>query len=359
MTQFIFRRIIASIPVLVGVVIVTFILARLIPGDPCTAQLGEKATAAVCEQFNRAKGLDQPVVVQLAIFGRNVLSGDLGDSIRLKRPVTQLIAERLPMTVELGLFALVIAALVGIPAGILSALRRNSAVDIGTMVLSNIGVSMPVFWLGLMLAYLFALVLKGTPLQLPPSGRLSSGISSVPFFEAYHWNVPQGTPLFSIFSFLANLYILNALVTFNWNVLGDAIRHIILPSLALATIPIAIIARMTRSSMLDVLGRDYVRTARAKGLAELGVTMRHAFRNALLPIVTIIGLQLGAVFSGAVLTETIFGLAGVGRMLFEAITARDYPIIQGFTLIIAVGYVAVNLLVDVSYAVFDPRIRFD
>lgn len=359
MLRFIFRRILYSLPVIFGVVAVTFALARLIPGDPCTAQLGEKATPEVCERFNREKGLDRPVLVQFGIFTLDVLRGDLGESIRFKRPVTQLVAERLPMTIELGLFALIVAALIGIPAGILSALRRNSAIDVATMIGSNIGVSMPVFWLGLMLAYVFALLLKDTPFQLPPSGRLSSGISSTPFYEVYRWNVPEGTPLFSLLAFFSNLYIFNAIITLNGQVLLDALRHLILPALALATIPIAIIARMTRSAMLDVLGRDYVRTARSKGLPELGVVLRHAFRNALLPIVTITGLQLGAVFSGAVLTETIFGLAGVGRMLYEAITARDYPIIQGFTLVIAVGYVAANLLVDVSYALFDPRIRLD
>jgi peptide/nickel transport system permease protein len=205
----------------------------------------------------------------------------------------------------------------------------------------------------------FALLLKGTPFQLPPSGRLSSGIPSIPFYQVYGWTFAKGTFSDGAAQFFANLYIFNAIITFQWNVLGDALKHLILPSVALATIPMAIIARMTRASMLDVLGRDYVRTARAKGLASIRVIVAHAFRNALLPIATIIGLQLGGVFSGAVLTETIFGLAGVGRMLYEAITARDYPVIQGFTLVIAFGYVAVNLLVDVSYAFFDPRIRFE
>src|SRR5215212_5652756 len=352
MGQYIFRRIVASLPVLVGVVLVTFALARMIPGGPCVAMLGEKATQAACARFDHEKGFDRPIPVQLVFYIRDVVTGDLGTSIRFNRTVTQL-------TVELGIVALVIATLIGIPAGILSAIRRNSAIDIATMVGANIGVSMPVFWLGLMLAYVFALVLKGTPFALPPSGRLSSGISSIPFYQVYGWALTKGTFADGAAQFFANLYIFNALITFQWNVLGDALKHLILPSVALATIPMAIIARMTRASMLDVLGRDYVRTARAKGLASLRVIMAHAFRNALLPIATIIGLQLGGVFSGAVLTETIFGLAGVGRMLYEAITARDYPVIQGFTLVIAFGYVAVNLLVDLSYAFFDPRIRFE
>jgi peptide/nickel transport system permease protein len=227
------------------------------------------------------------------------------------------------------------------------------------MVGANIGVSMPVFWLGLMLAYIFALLLKNTPFWLPPSGRLSSGLQAIPFYQVYGWAVDKDSVAFRALTFFANLYIFNSLITLQWDVLWDAIKHLILPALALATIPMAIIARMTRSSTLEVLGRDYVRTARAKGLAERRVIFGHAFRNALLPIVTITGLQLGAVFSGAVLTETIFGLAGVGRMLYEAITARDYPIIQGFTLVIAVGYVATNLLVDISYAFFDPRISLE
>jgi peptide/nickel transport system permease protein len=359
MILYILRRIIASLPVLLGVVAVTFVLARMIPGNPCTAMLGEKATKEVCERFNREKGLDQPIPVQFGVFATDVLRGDLGDSIRFKRPVVQIIVERMPVTIELGLAALSIAVLVGIPAGIISATRRNSAVDIGTMVGANIGVSMPVFWLGLMLAYVFALLLKDTPFWLPPSGRLSSGIASTPFYEVYGWTLAKDTASYRTLQFFANLYVLNSLITGQWAVLWDAIRHLILPALALATIPMAIIARMSRSSTLDVLGLDYVRTARAKGLSERRVIVGHAFRNALLPIVTIIGLQLGAVFSGAVLTETIFNLAGVGRMLYEAITARDYPIIQGFTLVIAFSYVAANLLVDLSYAYFDPRNRLD
>jgi peptide/nickel transport system permease protein len=359
MIQYILRRVLASVPVLLGVLLVTFALARLIPGGPCVAMLGEKARPDVCARFNHEKGFDRPIPLQLAFYMRDIFSGDLGNSIRFNRAVTQIIVERLPLTIELGMAALLIATLVGIPAGILSAVRRNSIIDVGTMIGANIGVSMPVFWLGLMLAYLFALLLKGTPLQLPPSGRLSSGLSSVPFYEVYNWAVAKDSFQYGLVQFIANLYIFNSIITFQWAVLADALKHLILPAVALATIPMAIIARMTRASMLDVIGRDYVRTARAKGLADVRVIMAHAFRNALLPIATIIGLQLGAVFSGAVLTETIFGLAGVGRMLFEAITARDYPVIQGFTLVIAFGYVAVNLLVDLSYAFFDPRLRFE
>lgn len=359
MLKYTIRRLLSSIPVIFGVLAVTFILARLVPGDPCTAMLGEKATLAVCERFNREKGLDRPIPVQFGIFVRDIARGNLGESIRFKRPVTQIMVERLPLTIELGLAALAIAVAVGVPAGILSAIRRNSLADVGTMVGANIGVSMPVFWLGLMLAYVFALLLKDTPFWLPPSGRLSAGVSATPFYQVYGWEVTKGTTTHRFLEFFANLYIFNSIITLNWKVLVDAIKHLILPAAALGTIPMSIIARMTRSSMLEVLGRDYVRTARAKGLAEKAVILRHGFRNALLPVVTITGLQLGAVFSGAVLTETIFGLAGVGRILFDAITARDFPIIQGFTLAIAVGYVTVNLLVDLSYAFLDPRLRFE
>jgi peptide/nickel transport system permease protein len=358
MLKYTIRRLLYSLPVLFGVLVVTFVLARSIPGDPCKAILGEKATPEVCERFIRAKGLDKPVPVQFAIYIKDLARGDFGDSIRFKRPVMQILIERLPVTVELGLAGLLIASIIGIPLGIISAIRHNSTVDVATMVGANMGVSMPVFWLGLMLAYVFALLLKDTPFWLPPSGRLSAGVTSIPFYEVYKLELGEGG-LAKLAEFFANMYIFNSIITFDGEVLKDAITHLILPALALGTIPMAIIARMTRSSLLQVLGLDYVRTARAKGLAERHVIMGHAFRNALLPIVTIIGLQLGIVFSGAILTETIFSLAGVGRSLYEAITARDYPIIQGFTVVIAVAYIAVNLLVDLSYAFLDPRIRLD
>jgi peptide/nickel transport system permease protein len=216
-----------------------------------------------------------------------------------------------------------------------------------------------VFWLGLMLAYVFALLLKDTPFWLPPSGRLTAGISTIPFYEAFGWQIAKDTAQYKFAEFFANLYIFNSILTGDWKVMGDTIKHLILPATALSTIPMAIIARMTRSSLLEVLGREYIRAARAKGVPERTVIARHALRNALLPVVTIIGLSLGGLLGGAVLTETIFGLSGVGRALFEAITARDYPIIQAFTLVIAVGYVMVNLVVDLSYTYLDPRVRLE
>lgn len=359
MVYYILRRLLSSIPVIIGIMVVTFVLARLIPGEPCRAMLGEKATPAVCERFTREHGLDKPIYVQLAIYMDNVLQGDFGSSIRFSRPVTTILIERLPTTMELGLSALLIATLIGIPAGIIAAVRHNSPVDVITMVGANIGVSMPVYWLGLMLAYLFAIKLQGTPFWLPPSSRLDTGVVSIPFYQVWGWQVPPGTTLEDILQFISNFYVFNSLITGDWAVLGSAIKHLILPSLALSTIPMAIIARMTRSSMLEVLKQDYIRTARAKGLRRQLVILRHAFRNALVPIVTIIGLQVGTLFAGAVLTETIFGFAGVGRILFEAITARDFPIIQAFTVVIAIGYVFINLLVDISYTFIDPRIRLE
>jgi peptide/nickel transport system permease protein len=357
MLKYIIRRVIYSLPVLFGVLLVTFVLARSVPGDPCKSILGEKATPDVCARFLHEKGLDRSIPEQFVIYLNDLAHGDFGESIRFHRPITQILVERLPMTVELGFLALFLACLVGIPLGMLSALRHNSAVDVATMVGANIGVSMPVFWLGLMLAYVFALLLKNTPFWLPPSGRLSAGLSSVPFYEVWGWYDKGVAP--RILQFVANLYTFNALITFDWELLRDAIKHLILPSVALSTIPMAVIARMTRSSMLQVTQMDYVRTARAKGLHERVVIWRHIFRNALLPLVTVIGLQLGVIFSGAILTETIFSLAGVGRSLYEAITARDYPIIQGFTVVIAIGYILLNLLVDLSYGFLDPRIRIE
>ena len=356
MFRFISQRLLAAIPVLLGILFVTFALARLLPGDPCRAMLGEKATDQVCDAFNARYGLNESIPTQFGIYMGDVLQGDLGQSFRYGRPVSQLLVERLPMTVELTLCALLFATILGITLGIWSATKRNSLVDVGTMLVANVGVSMPVFWLGLMLAYVFALTLKDTPFALPPSGRTSAGVIVPTLMETWNINPPPGL-LHTLLEFLSNMYLFNSAVTLNFPVFIDAARHMILPAVALGTIPLAIIARMTRSSLLDVLGLDYVRTARAKGLRERSVVMRHGFRNALIPVVTIIGLSLGSLLGGAVLTETIFNLSGVGRILFDAIQARDYGIVQGFTLIIAAAYVIINLFVDLLYAFLDPRVR--
>jgi len=357
--QYIVRRVFAAIPVLFGILLVTFVLARLIPGDPCRAILGEKATQAACEKFMREHGLDQPLLIQFGIYIGEIARGQFGDSFRYGMPVARLLVERLPTTVELSFSALFISMIVGIPLGVISAIRHNSWVDVLTMLWANIGVSMPVFWLGLMLAYFFSLVLKDTPFWLPPSGRLSAGMTAEPFYALWGWTLPEGGAGPAVLQFIARMNLLNALLSANWKLLGDAIQHLILPSVALGTIPMALIARMTRSSMLDVLGQDYVRTARAKGLPSYLVVLKHALRNALLPIVTVIGLSLGSLLGGAVLTETIFGLSGVGRTLYDAITARDYGIVQAFTVVIAIFFVIINLIVDISYAYLDPRIRLD
>jgi peptide/nickel transport system permease protein len=359
MVTYIIRRVISSLPVLLGILFVTFALGRLIPGDPCRAILGEKATDVVCDEFIHRHGLDKPIPTQFVIYIGEILRGDLGTSLRYGKPVTELIVERLPTTLELSLAAMTFAVLVGIPLGIISAVRHNSSIDIGTMVLANVGVSMPVFWLGLMLAYIFALLLKGTPLQLPPSGRLSPGTIVPPFYEVWGMEIAAQGVFSSLVVFLSRLNILNALLTARWDVMADAIRHLLLPAAAVGTIPLAIIARMTRSSMLDVLGQEYIRTARAKGARFRAVVLKHALRNALLPLVTIIGLSLGSFLGGAVLTETIFGLSGVGRILYDAITARDYGVVQSFTVVIAIFFVILNLIVDVSYVYLDPRVRLD
>lgn len=359
MLTYILRRILSSIPVLIGILFVTFALGRLIPGDPCRAILGEKATDKVCDEFIHRHGLDKPIPTQFGIYVSEILQGDLGVSLRYGKPVTDLILERLPTTVELSVAAMLFSVTVGIPLGIISAVKHNSAIDVGTMMIANVGVSMPVFWLGLMLAYLFALVLKDTPLQLPPSGRLSPGLSAPAFFDVWGWELAVGSAVSNLMTFLSRMNLVNSVLTGRWDVFVDAIRHLILPAIAVGTIPLAIIARMTRSSMLDVLGQDYVRTARAKGLPRIEVILKHALRNALLPLVTIIGLSLGSFLGGAVLTETIFGLSGVGRILYDSITARDYGVVQSFTVVIAVFFVALNLLVDISYTYLDPRVRLE
>lgn len=379
MTRFVIRRLILSIPVLIGIVFLVFALARIIPGDPCVAALGERANAETCDRYAVEHGLDKAIIPgvfrvtgkieirpaeapatlvdnQFVIYLQEVAAGEFGVSSKFGLPVTDLLIQRLPTTVELTLYALTFAVVVGITLGIVSAYRRNSLADVVTMLIANVGVSTPVFVLGLVLAYFFAVILNGTPFELPPSARTSAGGSAPALAAVWGVETLQGPPRAAI-DFLSNINTFNAIVRADWNLLADTIRHMILPAVALGTIPLAIIARMTRSSLLDELGLDYVRTARAKGLGERAVVLKHAFRNALLPVVTVIGLQLGGLFGGAVLTETIFNLAGVGRAVTEAIGARDYAVIQGFTLVIAIGFVVVNLLVDLSYAYLDPRVR--
>jgi peptide/nickel transport system permease protein len=358
MIRFVVRRLLLSIPVLFGVVLLVFVLARVIPGDPCVATYGEKATEAVCSAFNARYGLDKPIIEQFVTYLGALLTGDLGFSVKFGRPVADVLLERLPVTVELTVMALIFASVFGLILGLASAMRRNSFADVSTMVIANLGVSIPVFVLGLLLAFVFSVLLKNTPFVLPPSGRLTPGVSVVPLAVVWGLEDWTGIPR-TILDFLSRMYLFHGIVTADWGLFTDAFRHLILPAIAVGTIPLAIIARMTRSSLLEVLGLDFVRTARAKGVKERSVVLRHGLRNAMLPVVTVIGLSLGALLSGAVLTETIFSLTGMGQTLFEAINGRDYSVIQGATIVVAMIYVIVNLVVDVSYAFLDPRIRLD
>lgn len=358
MLQFIGRRLLLLLPVLLGVVLVTFVIVRLIPGDPCVTMLGERATPAKCEVFLERYGLNDNIAVQFWRYLTHMSEGDLGTSIRFTRPVTDLLAERLPLTMELTMLAMIFSTVVGVLLGVISALKRNTIIDTITMIIANIGVSMPVFWLGLVLAYVFALLLKDTPFVLPPSGRFTAGVA-LQDLDVY-WGLTDLTGFRKFFiDLLSNTVLVNAIVTGDWHILWDSLKHLILPAVAVGTIPMSIIARMTRSSLLEVVGLDYIRTARAKGMIERRVIQKHAMRNAMIPIVTIIGIETGALLSGAVLTETVFSLPGMGTALVSAILARDYPVVQVFTLVIGLIFVIVNLLVDLSYAYLDPRIRLD
>ncbi len=358
MIQFLTRRLLLLLPVLIGILLVTFAIVRLIPGDPCVTMLGERATPAKCEAFLERYGLNESIAVQFGKYMVNMATGDFGLSIRFTRPVVDIIAERLPLTIELTIGAMMFSTFFGVLFGVISAIKRNTIIDTLTMIGANIGVSMPVFWLGLMMAYFFALILKDTPFALPPSGRFSSGISLVNLARYWELKELSGFTKFLV-DFSSNSLLINCIVTGEWKPFWDGIKHLILPSMAVGTIPMAVIARMTRSSLLEVMGLDYVRTARAKGLIERVVISKHAMSNAMIPIVTIIGIETGALLSGAVLTETVFALPGVGTQLVASILARDYPVVQGFVLVIAMIFVVMNLIVDLSYAYLDPRIRLE
>ncbi len=356
MGRFLLQRLTLIIPVLIGIIFVTFALVRSIPGDPCQAMLGEKATVAICNDFKERYGLNDNIGVQFVRYAGQLITGDLGDSIKYGRPVGDILLERLPMTLELAIGAMTFAILVGVPLGIISAYRHKSIIDSITMMGANLGVSMPIFWLGLLLAGFFGVVLRNTPFQLPTGSRITAGLTVPPLATVWNFQDWSGFPK-AVLTFFSNMYTFNSLVTGRFDLWWDAIKHLILPSVTLGTIPLAIIARLTRSNLLDVMGNDYIRTARAKGMGERVILFRHAMRNALLPLVTVIGLQFGGLLGGAVLTETVFGLPGIGSFLVNSIFARDYPVVQGFTLIIALIFVFVNLIVDISYAYLDPRIR--
>lgn len=334
MRQYAVRRSLTVIPVLIGVSVLVFGFIHLIPGDPAQTMLGERATPEKIAAVKRQLGLDRPIHEQYLLYVGRVLQGDLGVSIVRGDPVLRDLLRRFPATVELATSAILLALLFGIPIGIVSAVWRNSFVDSLSRVWALAGVSMPIFWLGVMLAWFFGVQLR----WLPTGFRLGSNTTFDP---------------------VTNFVILDALVQRNWAVLGDALHHLILPAVALATIPLAVIARMTRASMLEVLSRDYVRTAQAKGLSQADVVLRHAFRNALLPVLTVVGLQVGRLLAGAILTETIFSWPGIGLWVYESIESRDYAVVQGASLFIAVVFVTVNLATDLLYAAVDPRIRYD
>ena len=299
MLQFLARRLFLLLPVVIGIVLVTFVIVRAIPGDPCKAMLGERATEEKCDAYRERFGLNDNLIVQFGRYLVNMAQGDFGVSLRFGRPVVDLISERLPMTIELTIGAMLFSTIIGVALGVISALKRNSIIDTVTMIIANIGVSMPVFWLGLMLAYVFALMLKDTPFVLPPSARLTSGVTLTPLIKFWDLGEVEGAQKFFV-SFISNSLFLNSIITGNWTPLLDGIKHLILPSIAVGTIPMAITARMTRSSLLEVLGLDYIRTAHAKGLVYKKVISKHAMSNAMIPIVTIIGIETGSLLSGAV-----------------------------------------------------------
>jgi len=357
LTRYVIRRLLLLVPVLVGISMVTFAMLRLIPGDPARIMLGEHATEEAIERFRESAGLNDPIPVQYWRYLQRIAKGDWGRSIARRELVTTELAQRLPATLELSVGAMIVACVVGISAGIVSAYKQNSAFDLVTMIGALVGVSMPVFWLGLLLSYFFGFKLH----WLPPSARLTVGIELKTIAEAYNIQLSGqiGAAVMAVLNFLSNLYVFDSIVTANPDALIDSIKHLILPSIALGTIPMSIIARMTRSSLLEVLGMDYIRTARAKGQHERVVLMTHAMKNAFLPIITVIGLQFGGLLAGAILTETIFSWPGMGRLVVERILARDYPTVQGAVLVIALLFVFLNLLVDISYAYLDPRIRYE
>ena len=338
MAAFVLRRIARLALVLVAITVVSFAFMHAIPGDPVTLRLGDHATPEQVAALRQDLGLDKPWFVQLFFYVAAVLHGDLGRSVVDSQPVITKLAQFFPATVELTAGALLFAIVVGVPAGILAAVRRSSAIDALTMSAVLLGVSIPVFWLGFMLVYVLAVIPSRIGLDLfPISGRISLA-----------YVVPPRT----------HLVVLDALLAGNGRAAADALWHLVLPAITLGTIPLAIVAKITRSGMLDVLRSDYIRTARAKGLGPRALLFRHALRNALVPIITVVGLQTGLLLGGAVLTESIFAWPGVGRLAFEAISNRDMPLVNGCILLFAAVFVIVNTAVDVLYAAANPRIRY-
>ncbi|WP_342598979.1 ABC transporter permease [Psychrobacillus sp. FSL H8-0483] len=334
MLHYIGKRLLQLIPVLLGMTFLVFMIIRAIPGNPAQVILGQLASEEAIKALEIKLGLNNPWYTQYIDYLIGLFKGDLGESMRTVQPVSKEIWPYLAATFELAFFAILIAVIIGVNAGIISAWFQNSWFDYLAMVLALIGVSMPIFWLGLMEQWIFGIELQ----WLPTSGRedVRNPISSV-----------------------TNLYVLDTIINGRFDQLGQVLKHLVLPGIALATIPMAIIARMTRSSMLEVMRADYIRTARAKGQKMFWVVYKHALKNAIIPVLTVIGLQMGLLLGGAILTETIFSWPGIGRYIYDAIQFRDYPVIQSGILIVAFIFVMINLFVDILYGLIDPRIKYD
>jgi peptide/nickel transport system permease protein len=332
-TQYLIRRLILVLPVLLGVTFFAYTMV-LLTGDPAAALAGEHLTPEIQAAVREKLGLDDPLPVQYVRFLGRLFQGDLGNSITSRIPVAVELRLFFPATIELALAAMMIAVIVGVPLGVYAGYKHNSFSDLGTTFGSLVGVSMPIFWLALMMLWIFGLKLG----WFPTGGRIDRSVD---------------------LQTITNLFILDSILTLNFPALLSSLHHLALPAIALATIPTAFITRITRSAMLDVLGENYVRTARAKGLEERSVVSRHALKNAMLPVITVIGLQLGALMTGAILTETIFAWPGMGRWVVNAIVARNFPVVQTGVMVFALIFVFVNLAVDVSYGWFNPRIRYN
>lgn len=333
MFKYIVKRILMLIPVLLGVSIIVFLIMRVFSPDPAPIVLGQHATEESMEAWRAANGLNDPIIIQYFNYIKGALTGDLGTSYFTKTPVTREIFSRFPATVELAIAAIVIASVFGILIGVVSAVKKNSIFDNAGMILALVGVSMPIFWLGILLIILFSGILH----ILPSGSRID------PLLQ------PMGGTGF---------YLIDTIAQGNWAGFVDALKHLIMPAAALGMYSMAIITRMTRSSMLETLSQDYIRTARAKGISEGKVIRKHALRNALIPVTTVIGLQLGSLLGGAVLTETVFSWPGIGNYTVQCILKSDFPVVQGVVLLIACVFVLINLVVDIIYAFIDPRIKY-
>jgi peptide/nickel transport system permease protein len=331
--RFVVRRLLLLAPILVGLSIVIFAWVHALPGSPATSLLGERSTPELVKAYNEKYGFTKSIPEQYWGYVKTTAAGDLGTSIATHRAVTTELRERFPATVELALAAMIVAVGLGIPLGFIGAKKYGSVFDHGSLVASLVGISTPVFFLALMLKYIFAVRLG----WLPSIGRID---------------------ILSTAKHPTNFYVLDAIIERDWGTLADVLKHLILPAIALGSIPLAVVARITRAAVLDVQNEDYVRTARAKGLSPVVVDERHIMRNALLPVTTVIGLQTGLLLSGAILTETVFAWPGVGTWLSEAIFNRDYPVLQGGILFLAIVFVLVNLVVDLTYGLINPRIRY-